>query len=196
MRKWIYLLIVCLAVNAVGQAATEDTYAEWTRVKVGDRVPDFAYTTLSGVKVVSDQLEGKVLFINLFATWCGPCRAELPHLEALYKKTQHRDFVLVAIGREHRAEDLLAFKREHKLTLPLAPDPERKIYGLFAEKYIPRNIVIGKDRIVKWHSVGYRENTFAEMKSVIVRELARDLKTETEKTASQRECGEQRNAGS
>ena len=194
MRKWVYLLTVCLAASAVGQAATDDRYAEWTRVKVGDRVPDFTYTTLSGVKVASDQLEGKVLLINLFATWCGPCRAEMPHLEALFKKTQHRDFVMVAIGREHSAEDLLAFKREHKLTLPLAPDAERKIYGLFAEKYIPRNIVIGKDRIVKWHSVGYTATTFTEMQSVIMRELARD--PEKDKTASQRHTAEQPNAGS
>ncbi len=194
MRKWVYLLTVCLAASAVGQAATEDRYAEWTRVKVGDRVPDFTYTTLSGVKVASDQLEGKVLLINFFATWCGPCRAEMPHLEALFKKTKHRDFAMIAIGREHSAEDLLAFKREHTLTLPLAPDAERKIYGLFAEKYIPRNIVIGKDRRVKWHSVGYTATTFAEMQSVIMRELARD--PEKDKTASQRHTAEQPNAGS
>ncbi|MCH7920590.1 MAG: TlpA family protein disulfide reductase [Planctomycetes bacterium] len=173
MRKWVYLLIVCLVANAVGKTASEDRYAEWTRVKVGDIVPGFTYTTLAGDQLTSDQLKGKVLFINLFATWCGPCRAEMPHLEALFKKTQHRDFVMVAIGREHSAEDLLAFKREHKLTLPLAADPQRKIYGLFAEKYIPRNIVIGKDRRVKWHSVGYTATTFAEMESVIMRELER-----------------------
>ena len=66
MRKWVYLLTVCLAASAVGQAATEDRYAEWTRVKVGDRVPDFTYTTLSGVKVASDQLEGKGSAHQLF----------------------------------------------------------------------------------------------------------------------------------
>ena len=68
MGKWAYLLTVCLVVNVGGQTASEDPYAEWTRLKVGDRVPDFTYTTLSGVKVMSDQLEGKVLFINFFAT--------------------------------------------------------------------------------------------------------------------------------
>ncbi len=196
MRKWVYLLIVCLAANAVGQAASEDRYAEWTRVKVGDIVPGFTYTTLSGVQHASEQLEGKVLLINFFATWCGPCRAEMPHLEALFKKTKHRDFAMIAIGREHSAKDLLAFKHEHTLTLPLAPDPQRKIYSLFAEKYIPRNIVIGKDRRVKWHAVGYDEKTFAEMQSVIKRELARAPESETDKTAAQGDRDERRSAGS
>jgi peroxiredoxin len=75
------------------------------------------------------------------------------------------------IGREHDAAVLEKFKKEKAFSLPMAPDPKREIYRKYAEQYIPRNFIIGKDGHVKLASVGYTELDFEEIVRTIQKEL-------------------------
>ena len=79
------------------------------------------------------------------------------------------------IGREHNGEELVKFAKEKNLSLPMAADPKREIYGKYAEQYIPRNFVIGKDGVVKLASVGYTESSFQEVVQAIENELKEPL---------------------
>ena len=143
-----------------------------TLVHVGDNAPAFTVTTTDNTKISTEQLKGKVIMITFFATSCGPCQLELPHLETdLWRKFKDQGLVAVAIGREHNTAQLAKFKSDKKLTIPMAADPKREIYKKYATEYIPRNFVIGRAGKVVFESVGFEEAKLKQMIEVIQAEL-------------------------
>jgi peroxiredoxin len=155
-------------------ASGRNGFATSTIVSVGDMAPDFTFTTLDEKNISLSELRGKVVFINFFAIWCGPCMMEMPLLQSeLSDKINRQDFCMIAIGREHKAEELIEFKSSKGYSFPMAADPDRSIYRLFATAYIPRNFVVGKDGIIKWASVGFDSSEFQNMVRIINVELER-----------------------
>ena len=134
---------------------------ESTHVKEGEVAPDFVIKTLDGQTQSLSDLEGKVVWLTFFATWCPPCRKELPHLDKLYKELgENESFELFVIGREHDAAELGKFKKEQNFSFPLVPDPERVIFSKYAEQNIPRNFIINKEGRIVEASVGFNEDDF------------------------------------
>jgi peroxiredoxin len=164
------LLAASLTLPAV---TAEDDLAKTTLTKVGDLAPAFAGSAITGESFALDRLRGKVVVLSLFATWCGPCNAELPHVEKeLWQAFHGRGLVVLAIAREEGADKLRPFAAKLGLTFPLLPDQERKIFNLFATSYIPRLYVIGADGRVKFQSVGFDESEFRTAVATADRELA------------------------
>ncbi len=84
-------------------------------------------TDADGNEFSTAQANGKVVLINFFATWCGPCQMELPHVEAVWK--EHRDndrFALLVIGREETTDSVRTFREEQGFSFPIAPDPRAR----------------------------------------------------------------------
>lgn len=163
-------LLLLLAVLPLAAQDKDST----SLLKVGDEMPEFTVTTLDGNTVTSDDLYGKVVLINFFATWCGPCNLELPFVEkdiwAKYKDS--KDFVLLIIDREEIAEKVGPFIAKKKFTMPFYLDPKREVYGKFATKYIPRNYLFDTQSRLVLSSMGYNVEDF----KVLRRELALLLK--------------------
>ncbi len=179
-------LAVGLPVARAQQTAVADDEVKSTLVKVGDKAPDFTCKPIGGEEFSLGKQQGTVVMVNFFATWCGPCLAELPHLEKeiMKKYADRKDFKLIVIGREHSTEEIEKFAKEKSLSLPMAPDPKREIYGKYAEKYIPRNFIVGKDGKIKLASVGYTETGFQEILQTIEKELKQSSPSDKEQAAS------------
>lgn len=145
-----------------------------TKNSVGDKAPAFKATTVDGKSIDSNALKGKVIMVNFFATWCPPCKKELPVLEknVAEKYRNNSDFVLVVLGREHDMDEMKKYAEETGLKLPFAPDVERKIFDLYAESSIPRNVIIDKKGNISYQSIGYTEEEF----DVLEKHLANLLK--------------------
>lgn len=169
MKMKIALIVVSIAItlNVVAQD-------EFTRAREGQDAPGFSYTTLQGDKHTLSDLDGKVVWITFFATWCGPCRKELPNLEKeVYEKYKdHPDFRLLVVGREHSREELEKFIKDTGHNLPFIPDPKREIFDKYAAQNIPRNFIIDKTGKIAVSSVGFNENDFND-KLTKLKELLR-----------------------
>ena len=138
---------------------------EATLVKIGDKAPDFAYTSEDGKTTKLSDLKGKVVWINFFATWCPPCRKELPHLqkEVYDKLKDNKNFELIILGREHSWEEINKFVSDNKYHMPFYPDEERKAFSLYAKQNIPRNFIIDKEGKIAIASTGFNEKDFQEI---------------------------------
>ena len=142
---------------------------EFTMAKQGETAPDFTFETASGKTMKLSDLKGKVVWINFFATWCPPCRKELPHLqkEVYDKYADNDDFVLIILGREHNWDEINKFKTEQGFSMPFYPDPERKVFSVYAKQNIPRNFIIDKEGKIAVSSIGFNEKDFEKIKEQV-----------------------------
>ena len=146
-----------------------------TRTKVGDQMPTFTVNDSDGKAFSLRSQRNKVVVLNFWATWCGPCKFEIPRLEKeiwqRYKSDP--DFVMLAIAREQKNEEIVPFQKANHFSYPIAPDPKRSTYGLFAESGIPRSYVVDGDGKILFQTIGYCEGDFDRMKVEIERALTK-----------------------
>ena len=155
MRKLVVMLMALVA--SISIQAQE--------LKVGDAMPKFELTSSVYGDVKPADLEGKVVLVSLFATWCGPCQKELAEVQSTLwpKYKDNKNFKMLVIGREHTDEDLKEYNERKKFTFPLYPDPKREVFSLFAEQSIPRVYLFGKDGKLIHSSIGYTEEEFQKL---------------------------------
>jgi peroxiredoxin len=127
-----------------------------TLTSLGELAPDVAITTVDGPPIHLSDLRGRVVLLNFFATWCGPCKLELPDLQEIWNKFHdHDEFRMFVIGREESAETVRAFKDEHGFTFPMASDLDRSVFEHFATDRIPRTYLISRDGKILYQCTGY-----------------------------------------
>jgi peroxiredoxin len=105
---------------------------------------DFTLTDLEGKTWSLQGLHGKVVLVNFWATWCPPCRKEMPDLETLYQEFKSQSFLILAISDEDISK-VQSFIAEHHTTYPILLDPGRKVYELFQVEGIPKSFVYDRD---------------------------------------------------
>ena len=178
---WQLLVMLVLTIAIIAfmlltptQAKAQDrpTPEQATLVKEGMVAPDFELTMFDGSVVKLADLKGKVVLLNFWATWCPPCRKELTRVEKdIIEKFKGKPFVFLPVSRGEQKEVVATFREKMGYTFPMGLDTDSSIYKKYAETYIPRNFLIGKDGKVVKASVGYDEAEFAELIELIEKEI-------------------------
>jgi peroxiredoxin len=116
---------------------------------------DFTLSDLQGKAWHLQELRGKVVLVNFWATWCPPCRKEMPDLDALYNKFKDQGFVVLAISDEEAAK-VSPYLAEHKVSYPVLLDPGRKVNDLFIVEGIPKSFVYDRSGKMVAQSIDMR----------------------------------------
>ena len=169
MKRYLSTAAAIAVLSLTISAQTDQT----TLTKVGDKAPAFSCKTTDGQAFDLAKQKGRIVLINFFATWCGPCNSELPVLQKnIWEKYKNnKSFSLIILGREHNTQEVSDFVKTKGFTMPFAPDPGREIFKLYATQSIPRNVIVGKDGKIIFQSIGYSPEEFKKIEEVLAKEL-------------------------
>jgi peroxiredoxin len=148
----------------------------YTAVMAGTTAPEFTALTLDGEVVSLEDLEGKVVLLNVWATWCAPCRFEMPSMQRLHEAVDDDDFVVLAVsvdagqagepdGFGRIAGDVPGYIAENGYTFTVWHDPPGSIQRTYQTTGVPESFVIGRDGVIykkvagptEWDSPEYEE---------------------------------------
>jgi peroxiredoxin len=141
--------------------------------EIGETAPAYHAISLTGDSVSLEQSRGRVVLVNVWATWCHPCREEIPVLQALYERYASRGLELVGVSVDARGEEdtIREFATDFRMTYPLWLDPDERIQSTFLAIGVPATFLIDRQGVLRWRHVGpVRAND-----TTLVRELERAL---------------------
>ena len=119
--------------------------------------PNIVGTNLDGKTIRLQDFRGKVVFVNFWATWCVPCRAEMPAMERLYQAFKGQGFVVLAVNVQEGPGPVRTFVQELKLTFPVVLDPKGAAAMEYAVRGLPATYLIDRDQIIVGRAIGARE---------------------------------------
>lgn len=163
MKKILSLMFAALL--CCGIAHAQGDVEATTKVKDGMEAPSFSVKMIDGSTVAMAELKGKVVLVNFWATWCPPCRKEIARFQKdiVERFAGNEDFVLLPIAIDDTEKAVRDFVVRNGYTFPVAFDAGQRVYKQFADKYVPRNFVIGRDGKVAFFTVGYTPEEFDAM---------------------------------
>jgi peroxiredoxin len=156
------VLLACLGLQLAASACAQPAKPE-----VGKAAPDFTATTLDGATIRLKDLRGKVVFLNLWATWCPPCRQEMPSMARLYGMFRGKGLEIVAVSEDRDVEALRRFTAQFGLPFPVAMDTGKKVYDLYRATGVPETHLIDKNGVIRAIQIGPFDWTAPEVVSTV-----------------------------
>lgn len=117
--------------------------------QVGHPAPDFTLSTTDGETVTLSELHGKPVLVNFWATWCPPCRAEMPHIQAAYGEYEEAGLVILAMDQQEPIEEVRLFAEGLGLTFPLVLDTTGQVGTAYLVRALPTSFFIDRDGIIR-----------------------------------------------
>lgn len=143
-----------------------------TGTEPGAAMPEYSAMNLDGSKFELATRREKVVLLNLWATWCGPCRFEIPELQRMHNEYGGRGFEVVGVSvDESGIESVRQFVNENKMTYPVVLDPQGKLANVLETSVLPTSVLIGRDGKIVWKKVGAILENDEELKSAIEKAL-------------------------
>lgn len=149
-------------------AARGTTAATTTGTEVGSMLPEYTALWLDGSKFDLATRRENVVLLNVWATWCGPCRFEIPELQLLHDRYKPRKFEVIGVSLdESGAESVRQFMNEHKMTYPIALDAEGKLANLLQTSVLPTTVLLDRNGKIIWKRLGMIEKNDQELVKAI-----------------------------
>lgn len=151
MKNFLVLLAVSLMFSVIAQAEV-----------VKGAAPDFILKSRSGENVKLSEMRGDVVMINFWASWCAPCRQEMPLLEEMYKKYSDLGFVLLGVNVEEDSSKAADLLREVPVSFPVLYDNTNKVTKLYKVVAMPSTVMVDRDGNMRYLHRGYLPGYEAE----------------------------------
>ncbi len=137
---------------------------------VGDRAPDFSIRTLDGHDLRLSDLRGKVVLINFWATWCGPCKAEMPSINRLFQEFRGKGLEVLAIASDLEGEPVVrSFLREIPVEFTVAADDQFEVNNLFEIRVVPTTLLIDQDGVITHKIFGAQDWYTAQSRTLVAK---------------------------
>lgn len=160
--KGLFALFFATSVAAVSMGAATKRNA-----------PDFTLPSRSGEAVTLSELKGQVVMINFWATWCGPCRQEMPLLEEMYARYNRMGFTLLGVNVEEDSRGADAYLRETPVSFPILFDSDNEVSKLYDVIAMPSTVILDKEGNVRYLHKGYKpgyENEYLSQIRTLLKE--------------------------
>lgn len=156
-QRALRLVAACTLVGTASCVkSASDAPARSNRVEIGAPAPAFATISLDGDSVSLAAQRGNVVLLNIWATWCHPCRAEIPELRAVHARYRDKGLALIGVSVDTDGTDdtIRAFMKDFQMTFPIWRDPDERTSTLFRTVGVPATFLIDRQGILRWRKIG------------------------------------------
>lgn len=130
--------------------------------------PNFEVQSLSGGDIVSlDHFQGKVVYVDFWASWCGPCLKSFPFMEELHRRHSDQGLVIVAINMDQNPQDAMKFLADHPVTFLIGQDIEGTVAEQYGVTAMPSSFVVDRDGLIKYVHYGFKSSDKEKIAALI-----------------------------
>lgn len=116
---------------------------------VGHPAPEFALTAVDGSQIALSDLRGQVVLINLWATWCPPCRAEMPAIQQAYERFHAQGFTVLAVNQQEDGATVVQYMHDQRLTFPVLLDSDARVGATYQARVLPSSFFVDRRGIIR-----------------------------------------------
>jgi len=133
--------------------------------------PDFTLKSKDGENVRLSDLRGQVVLLNFWASWCGPCRQEMPILDSMHNKYKSLGFTVLGVNLDAKSNKAIKYLKDTPVTFPVLYDPKGDVSGEYGVQIMPSTVIIDKDGNVRYlhegYKTGYEDDYIKQVKELL-----------------------------
>jgi len=164
------ILVLCAPLATLqAELPSPELSHELTRLEPPVTAPGFSLTDMDGEQHTLDDYRGKVIMLNLWATWCPPCRREIPSMESIFQDLGDKGFVVLAVNQFETPDHVFAYMGQLSVypTFPILFDQDSKVSELYGVKGLPTTLLINRQGQVAYRAIGGRDFDHPRVRAIV-----------------------------
>ena len=164
------ILMLCASLGVLqAELPSPELSHELNRLEPPVTAPGFSLTDMDGEKHTLDDYRGKVIMLNLWATWCPPCLREIPSMESIFQDLKDKGFVVLAVNQFETPDHVFAYMGQLSVypTFPVLFDRDSKVSELYGVKGLPTTLLINKQGQVAYRALGGRDFNHPRVRAIV-----------------------------